>query len=83
MSRKHRSVSVASSTRNSALRIPENSWRTVELVRQPDQKMEKSHDFFKQTKITTCSYIKKEGNDFKAMPYYVRPKQQYSEFMNK
>ena len=56
---------------------------TLELVGRPNQKMDKSHNFFKQTKISTCSYIYKEGNEFKARPYYYRPKQLFEEYMNK
>lgn len=55
----------------------------MELLGKPNQKMEKSFDFFKTTKISTCSYIKKDGGDFKAIPYYTRPKQQFSELASK
>ena len=69
MSKRIRSQSVASSDRASLPRDKyiynaNNNWQTMDLQARPNQKFEKSHDFFKQTKISTCSYIKKTGNHF-------------------
>lgn len=48
-----------------------------------DQKEEKSSEFFKGTKISTCSYIKMKGGQPVAVPYYEKPQQSYAESMSK
>ncbi|KAM3140233.1 hypothetical protein pb186bvf_007589 [Paramecium bursaria] len=54
-----------------------------QLRGRPSKKLEKSHNYFKDTKITTCSYVKRVGDDFYAIPFYERPKQKYEEVLNK
>lgn len=46
-------------------------------------KNEKSHNFFKDTRINSCSYVKAKGNQIGAVPFYAKPKQSYADKMEK
>ena len=48
-----------------------------------NEKESKSSEFFKGTKISTCSYIKMKGGKPVAVPYYEKPQQTYAEAMSK
>lgn len=39
-----------------------------------DKIPEKSHDYFKETRIESCAYVKKKGNTMQAMPFYAKEK---------
>ena len=47
------------------------------------QKKDKSHEYFKGTKINSCSYVKMQGTTALAVPYYNKPGQSYAESMMK
>lgn len=48
-----------------------------------DLKEEKSHDFFKGTRVSSCSHVVVKGGVALAEPYYAKPKQSYADKMGK
>lgn len=48
-----------------------------------DYKSLKSHEFFKNTRVQSCSYITRKANIFQAVPYYVPPHQSNADKMKK
>jgi len=53
------------------------------LLATSDMKQEKSHDFFKGTRISSCSYVKVKGGVALAQPYYAKPQQSCADKMGK
>lgn len=49
----------------------------------PDQKNEKSSEFFKGTRISSCAYVKMKGGQPVAVPYYEKPQPSSAETMMK
>ncbi|CAD8055562.1 unnamed protein product [Paramecium primaurelia] len=54
-----------------------------QLQARPNRKTEQTFDFFKNTKVLTCSYIKRKGDDFIAVPFYFKPNQRNPDYLNK
>ncbi|KAL4483942.1 hypothetical protein ABPG72_013948 [Tetrahymena utriculariae] len=71
--KRQRAQSIQSAKQIENMQNTLNQGYSVALQFNGDHKREKSADIFNENRISTCSFVKRKGNDYEAVPFYARP----------